>query len=169
MALTQEEKQKIEEEERVRADARSKYSQQEVATKKKKTSPLTWLLAIIIGIPVLIIIISVSSSSQTPTSTTTPTTEEKTLKADVKYDITNLTIVKKDAFDWHKCRIQLQAGGAFSGVTYEPQTKYDFLQAQGVIPLVEFVDGKGTRFNVFGTKPSSIFIFCQEGSYEGTF
>jgi hypothetical protein len=40
---------------------------------------------------------------------------------------------------------------------------------QGVIPLAEFVDEKGTRFNVFATKPSYIFISCQEGSYEGSF
>jgi hypothetical protein len=68
--LPEEEKQRIEEEERVRAETRAKYNQQEIAAKKKRTSPLTWLLAILIGIPMLIIIISIGSSSNSPTPST---------------------------------------------------------------------------------------------------
>jgi len=173
MSLTNEEKEKIEEEERIRAEAREKYTQpQQPVVKKKRTSLLTWLLLIFIGIPILIgIISSMSSSSQKENSSpqSTPPVQEKTLKADIKYDTENLTIVKKEDVAWHKCRIQLQAGGALSGVNYEPQAKYDIPKKQGVIPLAEFVDENGTRFNVFTTKPSYIFISCQEGSYEGSF
>lgn len=75
MPLSKEEIEKIEEEERMRAAARTKYapSQLTVVKQKKHTSPLTWLLAILIGIPMFIVIFN--SQKQTPTtpqSTLTP-------------------------------------------------------------------------------------------------
>ncbi|MFA5300239.1 MAG: hypothetical protein WC389_18785 [Lutibacter sp.] len=134
--------------------------------------PIITILVLLIFIPIVIAHLSPSSSNESAPSTNTPQAEEKTLKADIKYDIQNLTITKKDDFNWHSCRIQITAGTSGllgDGITYEPTTRYNLQQKTGVIPLVEFIDKNGTRFNVFATKPNGIFIFCTEGSYEGNF
>ena len=72
MPSSKEETEKIEEEERVRAEARTKYTTPQIVTVKKRTSLLTWILGIIIGIPILIIIFSNIFSTCGQNSTPTP-------------------------------------------------------------------------------------------------
>lgn len=70
MTLTREEREKIEEEERVRAEARTKYSKPQEVRIKKKTSLATWGCLILL-VPILIayIISSINTSSDKTKST----------------------------------------------------------------------------------------------------
>lgn len=71
MALTVEEKQKIIEEEQVRAEARVKFSKPQEVTIKKKTSLFTWFVLAVIIITVFI----VSIGDNQPSSPPVPATE----------------------------------------------------------------------------------------------
>lgn len=164
MPLTEEEKQKIEEEEKYRAQVKG-----EVSSKKKRPGCLTILLIIFVGIPLLATFFftvinpskfindSKQTTVSTPTPTTTFTTEEAcTLQAKVTYTETQLIIENNGKFDWD-VEIELNSG-FFGGGGYEHRAEIPSGTTY-TVGYLQFADEDGNRFNPYEKKLQNIHIF----------
>jgi cytoskeletal protein RodZ len=154
MALSEEQKRKIEEEEEYRAKIRSEKS----ISEKKKTHPVTGCLAVLI---VIFIVVSVifgifaSSNTSTNTSQSEPQAEKKTeFKSKVTFTGTQFTITNADDYDCIGSWMSVNGKYWLKGYTLEKGQTYTFGAG-------EFTEGDNTRFNPFAVKPTTFSIICQ--------
>lgn len=166
MSLTEEEKRKIEEEEKYRTQVKSG-----IGSKKKGPGCFTILLIVFVGIPLLATFFftvinpakftndSKQTTVSTPTPTTISTTEEEeacTLQAKVTLnDEVQLIITNNGKFDWNEVVIKINSG-LFSG-GYEHKTQIP-AGTTYTVGLMQFADDKGNRFNPFQQVVKEIFI-----------
>jgi hypothetical protein len=158
MALTEEQKRKIEEEEEYRTKLRSEKS----GSEKKKTHPITGCIAafivIFLGITVLIGFLS-SGSISTNTSSSEPQVQRRTeFKTAVNFTGTQFVVTNLDDYDCIVSLMSVNDKYSLDGYTLEKGQKYTFGAG-------EFTEGDNTRFNPFAIKPTSFSIICR-GSNE---
>jgi hypothetical protein len=97
MTLTQEEKEKIEEEERVRANARVEYAE------KNKSHFWRNIGIVIIGFFIFVIVSSAVSDSGSSSSKSS--SKDISLNADVKVNNLIVEVTNKDTFNWTDCEL----------------------------------------------------------------
>lgn len=151
--LTEEERNKIEEEEKLRAELRDKHNKP-----PKKTSLLTWIvLAMIVAIAVLMAIpTSPSPSSQAEQP------KARTLDAEISSDRQGINVYNKEQEAWTNCKIRLN-------VYWKNQR--NFQPGQSVILYDDLLKDGNQRFNWYSTKPTDINIQCENpyGVIQGYF
>jgi len=167
MTLSDQDKQRILEEEKERLKVRQQL-QSEQSTKPlipKKKIP-KWLPIGCGGLFVLVIIIIIIAaiSGGGNNSSNNPST---TLNAQVRYVGGLIYIGNNDDFSWTDVKCELNSGLISSGYTYSINT----LEAHSnqSISLSQFTKSDGTRFDILSTKPLNIYIHANEGSFSGDF
>lgn len=163
--LTEDQKRKIEEEERYREGVKSQLSKNFHVPKKR--SGCFWIF-VIFGILVLMgMVISASSgSSNTSDSGSTPTDSQEDLVGNVNFDGTQFHIINQEDKDWTSCRFTLNSDyryppemgllGAETKVvgTIEAGSTYN-------VGAGQFVLKGGTRFNPFSTQAQDFSASCK--------
>ncbi len=150
--LTQEERQKIEEEEKLRSELREK------SKPKKKTSLLTWLVLIL-----FVSIAVVMAIPKSPSSTSqTPQPKARDLEGHIISDNQTLTIYNDEKVKWESCAIRLNVYWKAS-VNLNP--------GKNSVSWDDFVKDGSERFNWYATKPTSVNVQCKEpyGAMQGIF
>jgi hypothetical protein len=154
MALTEEQKRKIEEEEEYRAQLRSEKS----GSEKKKTHPVTGCIAalilIFLGIVILIGIFSPSSTS-TNTKPSEPQIKRKTeFKAEVTFTGAEFIVTNADDYDCIGSWMSVNNDYWLKGYNLEKGQTYTFGAG-------EFTEDDNKRFNPFTIKPTSFSVICR--------
>jgi hypothetical protein len=154
MALSDEEKKKIEEEEEYRAKLRNEKS----GSEKKNTHPVTGCIAVFI---VIFLVISVltgvfsSSSTSTNTNSSEPQVERRTeFKAEVTFTGAQFAVTNADDHDCIGSRMSVNNKYWLKGYTLEKGQTYKFGAG-------EFTEDDNTRFNPFAIKPTSFSVICR--------
>src|SRR4051795_13478041 len=154
MALTETQKNKIEEEEEYRSKVRSGKSHSE----KKKTHPVVGCLLAILLIPIGFgVLIGIFSAITTPSNSDSskPQTERGSeLKAAANFTGTQFVITNLDEDDCVGASLNVNDKYSLEGYTLEKGQTY-------TVGAAEFTDGDSVRFNPFAMKPSTFSISCR--------
>ena len=142
--LSDEDRKRIEEEEKVRAEAREKYNQ----PPKKKTSLLTWLFLIFfIG---LVIAVSLGSTSSDDANKPAEA-QSRTLSGRISADRYGINIYNDEKEKWQDCHIRLNVyWKAFA----------DLDPGKNSISYDDLVKDGSERFNWYATKPTDVSVQC---------
>jgi len=114
--------------------------------------------------------IPTKTETQIQTETEKPTKTEKTpvtkiLKAEIRFDGSQFIITNNDSFDWTDVKFKLNEGIIKAGY----RLNVDRIKAGNTytVGALQFTKPDGTRFNPFTIKPQTMFIFCDEGDWNG--
>lgn len=187
MALSEDQKKKIEEEEAYRIQLREKIGSKAIPQPAKKgIGCLGWFLIIFIGFPVLIsmILIAINPSKQMEdvkkvaeksqkgglqNNNTTPKAEKQnTFVASVNFTGTEFVISNLDKYTCQNARMQVNGDYELKGYTLESGLNSVTKSGEVTVYKVgagQFTKGDGTRFNPYATKPQNFYIGCR-GSNE---
>lgn len=159
MALTEEEKQKISEEEAYRASVKIDNT-----TNSKSTGisgcfkAFLMIVAVSIGLGLLIGFISPMLPKSEKTNVIK---EQKELQGKINFDGDRFTLYNEDSTDWTKCSLLLNSKYRYPSdattVRFDKNNAYPFMPG-------EFILNDGTRFNAYTTKPQTFSILCDEGN-----
>lgn len=176
MALTEEDKKRIKEEEEYRKKVREEEEyrrqlhQDTQPTRHKKKTKRNWKKIIIFAVVIFAVLVvlgavagepetDTTASQQANTTTTpTPTTTEievPCLTAKISHSSTQLHVENYSDYDWD-ADIILGVGGLF-GDRYKYRTEVPIGQKVS-IGLANFVDNKGNRFNPYQQAFNSVLI-----------
>jgi len=162
MTLSDQDKQRIREEEKERLKIR-----EQLQSKQKRKIP-KWasigcggLLLLII----IIVIIAIASGGNKNTS------KDITLNAAVRFTGTQFIIQNNDSFEWDNVQLELNSPGIFSNGYIYTESVIP-ANTQDIIGAMQFAKSDGTRFDPFATKPMQMNISCDvdsnRGYYTGT-
>lgn len=89
----------------------------------------------------------------------------KTLKAGIRFDGSQFIITNNNSFDWTDVKFKLNEGIIKAGY----RLNVDRIKAGHIytVGAMQFTKPDGTRFNPFTMKPQTMFIFCDEGDWNG--
>ena len=164
MSLTPEERKKIYEEEKARAEAKEKIQKDQKA-KQSKNAGIGCL--VIIGIAAAIWIIGQLSPKKTASTPSKPAFID--IKANVSFTGTQFVIANGDSFNWTNVELEINSGLLTSG--YKLTTSLIASGQTYTVGAMQFAKGDGTRFNPFQIKPQKITIYCDtpqgKGLYSG--
>ncbi len=156
MPLSEDEKRRIEEEERYRAEVRSRESESRpVFVEKKKRGCLPVLLV------VMFVLMAIQCARMSATSNPTPSKPEKPryrFSAAMDASPKGLAIKNTDIDDFSNCKVGLNGG--FTGSDYETETGRIQKGKSVTIPFPNFASDDGTRFNLLKTKINRISLCC---------
>lgn len=171
MPLTEEEKRKIEEEERYRTQVSGASG-----SRKKGPGCFTILLIIFVGIPLLatffILAVNPAKNSNdskqtnlpTPTPTTTyPTEEACTLQVKASYTKSAFVITNNGNYDWNAV-ITIYTYSPSGENSYEAQALIPAGTEQSVLYTSFSKSPKGTEFNPYGENVKIIHVFDKNTS-----
>ncbi len=173
MELTEEEKKKIAEEEKYRAEVRQNIGK---TPWWKPKGCLAWTVTIFIlfflGMGFLGSFFTSKNKTQPSTQSAIPTIvptkiqvkedDSCTLKAEITYSQTQLKVTNNGKFDW-KARVTIYSGGGLFSGGYLYKTPIPAGE-EITIGLALFADSKGNRFNPFEKKMQSVLIL-DENTY----
>jgi len=159
MALSAEQKRKIEEEEEYRAKLRSEKSGSE---KKKKHPAMRCFIALVVifvGIPSLVAGVLVSSPTSSPTSSDTTSDESQVerrteFKTTVNFTGTQFVITNLDDCDCVGSLMSINNKYSLDEYTLEKGQSY-------TVGAGEFTEGNNMRFNPYTIKPTGFSIICR--------
>ena len=140
--LSEEEKKKIEEEEKLRAEIKNKYNQ----PPRKKTSRGTLLGLIFVGLVVIIMAVAYNQPSHS-----TPPVPVPHLQARVSTTADYLNIYNDSQVKWTGCKVRLN--NDYKATVYVVPGKNAF--------SYDDITKDGQRFNYYTTKPTSFYMSCQ--------
>ena len=136
---------------------------------KKKGCLVAFGFTFIIIVAVVVIALVSEEEKKSTETGKTPVTEEapkaEVLKAEIRFDGSQFIITNNDNFDWTDVKFQLNEGIIRAG--YRLNT--DRVEAGHIytVGVLQFAKPDGTRFNPITMKPQSMFIFCDQGSWNG--
>src|SRR3989344_489181 len=164
MSLTEEQKRKIEEEERYRASLRSEVHNYQKP--KKKGIGCFNLIGILFLSFVLLIAVSMYRSNGIPPSNTTVIPSPKASKntddlvGNVNFDGAQFNMTNQEAIDWEHCWTTLNKYYFYP--SNAPAQKFNGVKAGETITFSpgEFTKKDGTRFNAFSIKPQGMSMDC---------
>ncbi len=140
----------------------------EKKSKKKGCLVAFGIVFVIIVVAVAIALVSEEEEKSTETGKTSVTEEApkaEILKAEIRFDGSQFIITNNDNFDWTDVKFQLNEGIIRAGYRLNTdRVKAGHIYTVGVL---QFAKPDGTRFNPITTKPQSMFIFCDQGSWNG--
>lgn len=152
-ALTPEERRKIYEEEKARAEAQEKI-QKDKKAKQSKNVGVGCLTIIVIAAAIWII------GELSPKKTSAPSSESTFvhLNASAEFTGTQFVVKNNDSFNWTNVELELNEGLLKSG--YKLTTPLMVAGQTYTVGALQFAKPDGTRFNPFQVKPQSITITC---------
>jgi len=148
--LTPEERQRIYEEEKARAEAQAHVKKAEDA---KKSRPVLIGCGILLVLFLLLVLVSIVAS---PKKELKPTPR---LSATVDFTGTQFIIENRDAFDWTAVTMEINPGlmaGGFALTVRRLSAKQRY-----TVGALQFAKSDGTRFNPFTTKVQQFVITCE--------
>lgn len=163
MSLTEEQKQKIQEEEAYRSEVRG-----ELKPKKKggffsslfKFTILIFVLLVLGSTLMLNVARNQLSTGKTLYSSPTPQADTSNLNGNVNFDGTQFVITNYETKDWKSCYAKL------NGNYYYPSANniFEGVKAGEVVTVGvgTFVQKDGTRFNPYTIKPQNIALSCEK-------
>lgn len=165
MALTNEEKRKINEEEEYRAQIRereiSKSSLNDQNTQKKKRGGfrLLFLLGLLFGIPFVWVTISEPSGNIDNTSEQSAP-DKSDLVGNVNFDGAMFTVTNQELKDWDSCWATLNSEYRYP--SNAPLSRFSDLKAGQTVQISsrDFTLKNGERFNPFAVKPKGFSLQC---------
>jgi len=136
----------------------------------KKAGCLTAFGVVFLIIVIAVIIGSIGEEGKKPTETKkAPVTEKapevEILKAEIRFDGSQFIIANDDSFDWTNVQFKLNEGIIKAG--YRLNTDRIKAGHTYTVGALQFAKPDGTRFNPLTMKPQSMFIFCDQGSWNG--
>lgn len=171
MALTDEEKRKIEEEEGYRAELKKQLGDETEPKREERKGMgcLVWCIIIFVSLIALGGIISSSSSgNKTSTSPLSDTdSSQRELVGDIEFTGTQFIISNLEKTDWKLCSFEVNEKYRYPTKTsdWAEGQKIDEIKAGETITVgfSNFTLKDGTRFNAFQTKPQSFYASCSNG------
>lgn len=170
MSLTEEERKKIEEEEKYRAELKKQLGNETGIKKEKKKGMgcLAWGIVVFFGLGVFgTVISSLSPKDKLSTSPSTTESSQKELTGDIKFTGTQFSITNLDNTDWKVCSFEVNGKYRYPTKTsdWESGQKIDVIKAGETVTVgfANFTLKDGTRFNAFQTKPQSFSASCSNG------
>lgn len=170
MSLTEEDKQRILEEEAYRQKLREEEAYRKQLSQpaiKRKSSKLGKIaLTIIVGFFALIIIANIASQFTRNTSdnllSPSPTSDNSDLDGAVNFKGGIVTFTNNESKNWAGCYARLNNDYAYPSDISSKVMPTILAGEQLEIPSAEFTKKDGTRFKYFQTKPKSIALSCND-------
>jgi hypothetical protein len=148
MALSDDQKRKIEEEEQYRSQLR-------VQPEKKKG--IGWGGALIITFILVSLIVTSRSFSDNSSSALL---NDEDLVGLVNYKDLNFSVTNQENVDWNSCHLTLNSDYHYPSTSFSDKVGPIKAGETVSVPGSQFAKKDGTRFNSFTIKPQSISIDC---------
>lgn len=157
MTLSEEDKKRIEEEERYRNEIRKEPKI------KKSFGCLSGCLTIVIIFVLLGVFINTLSPKPTKDQQSNPDSQ-KELIGDVNIKNGIIYITNNETTDWTSCYFNLNSKYGYPDNAF-PRTRLEVIKAKEIatIRVTDFVTSDGIRFNIFTIKPQDLMGKCQNG------
>jgi hypothetical protein len=109
------------------------------------------IVLVVVAVIIIAIVIGIANTSSCSTLT---------LQANIRFDGTQFTITNNGNSDWINVHFTLNIAYTLDASLIQAGHSY-------TVGAMQFAKSDGTRFDPFTTKPTEIWIDCDQGKYRG--